>query len=403
LDAVRLHERSLVRYAGSVVDPALLVAQVALAWPDHSMVVVVKRVEEVRTLRQRLHRLVPGVVGISGDDLPPYVGRIVVATIDYFYQRAVNPSNRDILVAYNAHEFVGQAHWWCLAGYFEKARLCGFLDSDVELAPAESDVLRQLFGFTETMVPAHGRRTRPVVLLDQPCHGTVRLSPETSAYELKRAGIWHDPARNRMVARLAKNLAKSGGKLSGPLADHFAERHPRVAVVVENLEHAAALRGFLPDWPLAAANNIWRRGLAFPGRLGQMPLKQGWRPSPRAIVTFEGLRQLNVSAIDVVVRADGGPGALPIELDRLTIPADRSANPLVLVDLADRAHPLLRKWVRSRRDAYHKRGWYGIGVDPVQERVQAFLNERPPNRIHSVIPLSEDARAWVASTFEEKS
>jgi hypothetical protein len=403
LETVRQHERSVIRYARSAgVDPALLIAQIAIAWPDHRIVVVAQRVDDVRMLRERLHGLIRGVVGLTGDDHPPYIGRVVVATLDYACNSDVHPWERDMLIVHDAKEFAGQ-RYWPLPHIYKKARLYGLLDVDAELAPSEADVLRCLFGFTEIVVPAHGCRLRPVIRLEHPSRGNIRLPLDTGLADLKRSGIWQNPVRNRKLARLAREIGKSGGSLAGPLGEPFAGRHPRVAVVVENLEHAAALRSFLPDWPLAAASNIWRRGLAFPGHLGQMTLKQGWPPLSRAIVTFEGLRESDISTIDVVVRADGGPGALPIELDRLTIPADSPENPLVLVDLADRAHPLLRKWVRSRRDAYHKRGWYRIGVDPVQERVQAFLNDRPPSHIRLVIPLTDDERARLASTFEKKS
>jgi hypothetical protein len=52
----------------------------------------------------------------------------------------------------------------------------------------------------------------------------------------------------------------------------------------------------------------------------------------------------------------------------------------LLVDFDDRHHPLLRRWARERREAYAERGWYDVGADPVQKRVEAFVAGRPGGR-----------------------
>jgi hypothetical protein len=50
---------------------------------------------------------------------------------------------------------------------------------------------------------------------------------------------------------------------------------------------------------------------------------------------------------------------------------------LLLIDLDDRHHPLLRRWSRQRRGLYAQRGWFAPGMDPFQARVQQFLANRP--------------------------
>jgi hypothetical protein len=50
----------------------------------------------------------------------------------------------------------------------------------------------------------------------------------------------------------------------------------------------------------------------------------------------------------------------------------------VLVDFDDQhLHPLLRRWSRQRQAAYRAREWFEIGMDPVEERVKAFVASRP--------------------------
>ena len=77
----------------------------------------------------------------------------------------------------------------------------------------------------------------------------------------------------------------------------------------------------------------------------------------------------------VLVRADGGPG-IPSWIESLVRDGNGS-SPLVLVDVTDRQHGQLRKWVRQRQDAYAARGWPGPGATPVEARVDDFLARRP--------------------------
>src|SRR5262249_5763146 len=137
------------------------------------------------------------------------------------------------------------------------------------------------------------------------------------------------------------------------------------------------------------------------------------------ISTTEGMAMLDMSEIDVLIRADGGVGLPPmtsfapsqillrkknqpespsnesrhlladfdvrlppmtsftqeqIILREKNLPERPASEPrLLLVDFDDRHHPLLRRWSRQRRAAYAERGWYAPGVDPLQERIERFL------------------------------
>ena len=166
LEAVRARDRCLIQYDGRAgVDRANLIAQVAQAWPDRTIVVAVKRVDDVRRVCTRLGPLLPDVTALSGDDHPPAFGRVVVATFNYCYIEELAPSERDVFFAYDALEFAGQQQWH-VPKYFTKARLYGLLDVDGRPAPALRDRLVALFGFDDVLVPQHGYRLRPVVPLE---------------------------------------------------------------------------------------------------------------------------------------------------------------------------------------------------------------------------------------------
>ena len=79
LDAVRCHDRALLRY-GPGIDPALLVAQVARAWPDLTVTVPVARRADAWRLGRALRGLLPDVSVVTGQGGPAEVGRVVVAT-----------------------------------------------------------------------------------------------------------------------------------------------------------------------------------------------------------------------------------------------------------------------------------------------------------------------------------
>jgi hypothetical protein len=107
------------------------------------------------------------------------------------------------------------------------------------------------------------------------------------------------------------------------------------------------------------------------------------------------LAGLDLAGADVLVRADGGPGLPPLETLALVQPNHEPQRPLLLLDLTDRGHPLLRAWVRQRRAAYAGQGWHPIGVDATAERVRAFLADRPGPKAVSIIvfPFPGNGRA----------
>lgn len=97
-----------------------------------------------------------------------------------------------------------------------------------------------------------------------------------------------------------------------------------------------------------------------------------WQRHGRLIVTASGLGK--VRSLDVLIRADGGFGLPPLP-HRLTTCRDQN-HPLLLVDMFDRHHRLLRRWSTNRREAYVEAGWNVAGIE-TNTALDQFLATRP--------------------------
>ncbi len=98
-------------------------------------------------------------------------------------------------------------------------------------------------------------------------------------------------------------------------------------------------------------------------------------PPGGVIATPGGLADVPLAEADVLVRAGGGVGLPPVPGWQL-VQANAEDRPLLLVDVDDRHHARLRLEARKRKQAYAARGWYDVGVEPSEARVEAFLADR---------------------------
>lgn len=381
LTLIGQHDRALVRYDPACVDPIRLIAQIALAWPDRSLAVAAGHVQQVRAVRNQLRKHLPNVVAVISRDpiADESVGRVVVATYTGLGHTGVEVEKRDIVVALNAMEALGSQSRWCL-DHAHEARIYGLLDMHAGLAPYDRDRLVELFGFQEVAVPQHGWQERPVQVVQQRTEGLPPLAKDLSTLAMKRAGIWRNTVRNEHIARTARLLQHGKGHKREP---HFpAIAHllqsrtiQQVVVLVENVEHGQALQQLLPDWALITGPNAQERGAEGEGKLSRSAKGGGKRPY--ALVTFAGLPGMSLKDVDVLLRADGGMGLPPLPDGDLIHPVAESPQPLVLIDIYDKHHPRLRSWAEKREAAYAERGWWPVGVGPVEARVEHFLKTRP--------------------------
>jgi hypothetical protein len=405
LETVRQHRRALVRYNDDLVSSSMLLAEIARAWTDKptppspgaegfwgqlSIVVAVARRHEAHEIRDRLRRHFPDTVVITSKEKHARVGRIAVATYGSLGHTPLKLAWRDVVVFPNALEALSQQNQEALLE-MSRARLYGFLPREARPSPWDRDQLAALFGFVEFSVPRHGYQDRLVQLVRFAVKNGPRLPSPMKLVELKRHAFWNYHLRNRLIARLARKVhdghveegvqtKSSFRKLKHGLDAELAKLQGmrRVVVLVEGVEHGLALAKHLPGWPLIAGLHVNMAGVTVPQN---QLIEAGWQARhgnwTGAIVTPMGMKAVRFADVDVIIRADGGSGLLEIPSEELELPNDQPVRPLVLIDVVDRHQPQLRAMSMRRWAAYRRRGWYEVGVDPVQARINEFLARRP--------------------------
>ncbi len=386
LDWLRQHERGLIRYAADFVDPVHLLAQIALAWPDHRIGIVVTRIQETRHVRDRLRAYGIAAAAANSDNRPPDtwppdIGPVAICTPAGLSYNAVRVEWLDLVIVLDAREITSKRGRFCIS-FATRARLFGLLDLAARPAPLERDYMSSLFGFDQITIPRHGHRERLVEVLGYPIRGGARLPAKVDALIAKRRGIWHHAVRNRQVARIAQALragrADELQRLLPSLAGRASASRPNgVVVLVENIEHALVLGRRLPGWAVLTGLDVCTDGYSDEERQVLRPPSPFGEANPLyAIVTATGLGALDLTHVGVVVRADGGVGLPALDVQALIEPAGDGRRPLLLIDFHDQHHALLRRRSRQRQAAYVQRGWFAPGIDPVQGRVEQFLASR---------------------------
>jgi hypothetical protein len=382
LDLVHDHDRGLVCYRAGAVRPARLIAQVALAFPDRTIAVAAKRRVDVHRLGRLLRKHLPGRVDVVDGPCPMRLKRVVVTTFLGLGEPAVAIEKLDILVVPDAAEAL-EANARMAIPHAEAARLYGFLKIGRHLAPYDADWLAAVFGLEEVVIPRHGYVGRPVEVVAVACVGGQGRAADLETVAIKRQALWRHGLRNRRVAVLARALADGDRQRLDAeypaVAARLAGRGGplTVALLVENVEHALAIAGRLPGWPIVAGSHVATVGL--PGRPAGLLARRRWDGAgtpARAIVTLAGLAGAGLERLDVLVRVDGGRH-VPPALDGIVIRASTpDRRPLLVVDVDDRHPPRLRQWARQRRAACLERGWVVDGVGP-DTRIERFLAGRP--------------------------
>jgi hypothetical protein len=232
-----------------------------------------------------------------------------------------------------------------------RGRLFGIIDRHYRPSPYEVARLTQMFGSAEIVIPSHGAVLRKVQTAWLEVRGGPEAKESYSPLEHKRRFIWSNPVLVRRVSRLARaiqdgNYVVVGEMLPGAVRTIHDLPTRRVAIFVENKIHAEQFARKLAGWQIVSAC-----------------LQDGFdTPEAPFIVTASGLDRVDQDKLDVLIRADGGPGPLPAPADWLATRSTPS-EPLLLVDLEMSMPPLLRRWTRSRREAYVLEGWVGLNED----------------------------------------
>jgi len=259
-------------------------------------------------------------------------------------------------------------------------RLLGLLPDDRQLPQRDHDHIRCFFGFEEVHIPLHGYRPLPVDVIFEQIRGGQPLPADLDPTGLRRTAIWRNEIFNRRIGRLARSLRDNDrqGLQHFPRASQAAcgRDTRRVAIVAENVEHALQLARRLSGGPLATGAEVHVKGLSREDRDLLRSVITTSNNQDYGIFTHAAAGQIDPRQLDVLIRADAGTGLPPLDECKLILP--HGADPkLLLIDFDDRRHHGLGRWTRKRRRAYRAQGWYGLGADPVEERVTDFLATRP--------------------------
>lgn len=370
VEFVHRHERGLM-LLGEM--PAVkVVAQIAGAWPDAKMVVVVGS-RHARQFRRQLERLTGEDVDcFASNYLPTRAGRIVVASAICLGEGALEMNYRDIVIWLEPQRIPHSEYDYRLFGFCaaERARCYGILSADKKLAPYLRDHLIPLFGPETLHLPGPDRVLRRVRTATCPLRAAVDPETLTTSYAALQALFGH-PVRNRLVARLARAVAeKDDRRLARFLpgwTGSIKVRKDGVVLLAGSVDHALKLGRLLPDWPIITGRYLIQDGLgnADRARLADVPRRLLGRP---VIATPAGVERVPCS---VLVRADAGTGLPPLSAGGLECAAGED-RPLLIVDVEDRSHPLLRRRTRKRQAAYRAAGWYPAGT-PIPDVLDRFL------------------------------
>ena len=269
---------------------------------------------------------------------------------------------RDIAIYLNPAESMG---WLGTRGFgrLHRARIFGLIPYGLQPPSPVKEFVTAVFGEESVSVPRHGWIARPVHTVFVPSHLQADLVAGEDVLAVRRRAIWHHPVRNRRIADLARMFASgSCAKLKKSIPGFaklvFDNEGGRIGVLVASVEHGLALRRYL-GWPLLTQDGAITDGLSKcdAARLDS-PADNPNLVYHNVIVTTSAMPQAGV--FDVLVRADAGVD-LPEIYDHHLRGRSGVDDDLLIVDLDDRHHPLVRKWTRGRKAAYLADGWNVTG------------------------------------------
>lgn len=363
LGLVRHTGYGLIRYAPGV-RPEWLIAQVALAWPDHSMAICTATYRQAKDLRAKLFALGVKTTLATRDRCPPRPGRIVIGTPAAMAHTQLESGKRDFVIFAHATHALSANAQPLLIQPDSRFRLIGLLPGDRHLSPYEQDRLVAIFGVHDVQLPAHGcQRLCPA----------IKWLPGNRKYT-HTSDLTQDPIRNRRIARLAKDLH----------AGRYGEQPRCVVVLVDSVDQGIALAERLPGWPLVVEGaptwpcepTVYKDGLSTRQLRTFDRHRQLWVTGTHMIVTVAAAGQLDLrDGPCAVIWAGGGDHPAPLPDHWLDVPSD-SDRLIALIDIDDR-HPGLISATKRRQRGYRRQGWFKVGEDPLEEQIKDFLAARP--------------------------
>ena len=316
--------------------------------------------ECARLLRQQVS---PWTQLLVDEWAPCDAERLVVSLYKKLICSSVEIAERDIVFMLRADEMlsvVGDR----LYPHLGRAHVFGFLPWTTTLAPQDERLLGEWYGLDRMIVPNHGFRCRDVKFAFLNLREGSIKGESADYLRIRREGIWANGSRNAQITELAiairtRQRAYAEAKLPAISPLLPSDRDPGVLITVQSKEHANRLLEFLPGWgsdgTFQAAGDSNR------------PFVFG-----ASVIAPNSITHELLEGVDVIIRADGSAGSLPLSFCELVDPVDQPRK-LLVVDFFDRGHPVLRRWSRQRRAAYYEVGWFQAGVDRMAQLADRWL------------------------------
>lgn len=368
-----IHDNSLgIVRLGDSVDLARLVAEICAANPRATFGILSQSRKRLRELKPQLVKLGVDLRATGRTCYGDVVTRVFVGT---FFDLDDDFNKRHLFIALDAIEAIAYLAEFPLMAPDVRFRLIGFLNEHSNPSPYESDRLMATFGPALYHLPRHGFENVEVAVAWLEIN-SPRLE-EAQPPKVFRWGYWQHRARNRRIAKLAMALAAGDQSRIARLAPraelhHFPQSPPRVAVLVEAIDHAIALAEVLPGWP------IWTRpkldDIFLNEQERQLLRRRSCQWTRPNICIVPGWIP-NTEHFDVVIWAGGGRVS-PLVVQRPPICPVNLHRRLLVVDVIDRHHPMLYRWSRSRLEAYQQINWFAPGISMRDGRIDRFLRER---------------------------
>lgn len=381
-----IREKSLGQigiHAGIEID--LILADLTLAYPAASIVVLGTHSRQLNALTERLVKRGIAAISISSrdtslfaDDAPESPNKQVIcstprATAD------LDLAGTDIVIVIDGASCQHEGMNLALSQVDARFKLFGIFNVERNYASSSVDSMLATFGpeVIRLQEPGYIRRHVNYALVTTP-NPLVNLKRDDLNFGVRC--YWHHERRNRHIKQLATALhageqldARKFGDVAAAI-DQSGNPNPAVTILVERPVHAAELAKLLPDWAFIATTGDMQ------GRSGQYRnrAKRNRRSLQRGthqIVTVDAAKNWRGDVSDVVIWAGGGQRAdfLPHKWLRADVGTDK---PLVIVDFEDKHNDDAAGMSQQRQRSYQAQDIFPTGISMSQGRLAMFLDRQ---------------------------
>jgi len=337
-----------------------LICQVAQVLPTARIAIVAPGQEIVKTLYKRLKRRIRDVGIVGGGE--NHITRITVSTMESIHK--LDTYEWDLLLFDEVHKAAAPATSNNVASIFNRTKCVGLSASPDGRSDGADLVTEALFGPIIYEVDYNEGVERGAVVPIKVKMYKVDVGPSrkfNSVAATNRNGLWRNEARNKLIAKLAKQIPED----------------EQVLITVGTVEHALFLREHLPDFEVVFSHMTnktmlkwyheerfqkikgFYKGELMKGRREALRVAFEKGELKRAIATSLWNTGVDFQQLKYLIRADGmASDILSTQTPgRLSRTNDGKKDCGYLIDFIDAFHPSLDRRSQQRRRHYLKHNW----------------------------------------------